>query len=56
MKIKLLISIFTLTSFVLSQSMYIGNSKKNVYSVYSFYHEGENKTFTLSENTQNSYC
>ena len=52
---KYIVIIIVLLSFLCSQSMYLGNSKKNAYSVFSFYNEGENKTFSPSENTQNSY-
>ena len=47
--------IFMLVSLLSSQSMYLGNTKKNVYSINSFYLEGENKTFSANSNNQNSY-
>ena len=54
MKKNILILIITLLSFLYSQSMYLGNSKKNAYAVLSLYSEGENKSFTDSV-VQNSY-
>tara|TARA_Y100000590_G_C15618626_1_gene976716 strand:- start:495 stop:1190 length:696 start_codon:yes stop_codon:yes gene_type:complete len=54
MKKNALILIIFLSS-LMSQSMYLGNTKRNAYSVYSFYNEGENKTFTSSVSAQNSY-
>ena len=51
---KNILIIITLLSFLSSQSMYLGNSKKNAYAVLSLYNEGENKSFTGSVE-QNSY-
>ena len=52
---RILISIFLLKSFLLSQAMYVDNNR-NVYSVNSYYFEGENKSWDyLNQNSQNSF-